>query len=242
LPSLQDSLEFALRLQEYIELCRQRSTATALTYLRKHLAPWSESHMAEIRKAMGLLACDEPTAWRVPAYAALYSRGRSGALRQRFRTTFLSLYGLPAQPTLNTALAVGLSAFKLPFCAPPPTPLPPPPARDGASDAASAGSSAAGSTVRLPFSPATTSAQPAAVYHQHERSCPTCDADLHALAQSLPASHHMTSVVVCRISGRVMDDSEEGRPMCFPNGFVYSYGVRRSSCLRLQVPLHFRLD
>lgn len=184
--------------------------------------------MAEIRKAMGLLACDEPTGRRVPAYAALYSRSRSGALRQRFRTTFLSLYGLPAEPTLNTALAVGLSAFKLPFCAP--SPLPPSQSVEtyGSSDAV-AGPSFAAPTVRLPSFSATVNSHPlaATAHHQHERSCPTCDVDLHALAQSLPASHHMTSVVVCRISGRVMDDSENGRPMCFPNGYVYSYGVRR---------------
>lgn len=61
------------------------------------------------------------------------------------------------------------------------------------------------------------------------RSCPTCEVNLNGLARELPFSRNVNSVLVCRISGRVMDDSEEGSPMAFPNGFVYSLGVSSPS-------------
>lgn len=61
----------------------------------------------------------------------------------------------------------------------------------------------------------------------HNRSCPTCSPHLGFLAQEVPRSHQVNSVVMCRISGKVMDDAEGGTggAMAFPNGYVYSYGV-----------------
>ena len=49
-------MEFNLRLQEYIELVRARKLADAILYARKHLTPWSETHLKEIQRAMGLMA------------------------------------------------------------------------------------------------------------------------------------------------------------------------------------------
>lgn len=62
----QNYLEFSLRLQEYIELCRKRDTAAALVYLRKYLAQWKDTHLKEIPQASVLLAYDENT--DVPSY------------------------------------------------------------------------------------------------------------------------------------------------------------------------------
>lgn len=64
----------------------------------------------------------------------------------------------------------------------------------------------------------------------HNRSCPTCSIHLGELSKEVPGSHNVNSVVVCRISGKVMDDGDQGGgggPMAFPNGYVYSYGVSR---------------
>jgi hypothetical protein len=44
------------------------------------------------------------------------------------------------------------------------------------------------------------------------------------LAEKLPFSHHITSCIVCRISGAIMD--ENNPPMVLPNGHVYSQHVR----------------
>ena len=55
--------------------------------------------------------------------------------------------------------------------------------------------------------------------------CPVCDTDtLGKLAEGLPLSHHVNSTVVCRISGKIMN--EDNPPMMLPNGRVYSYEVR----------------
>ncbi|KAI0346684.1 hypothetical protein BDW22DRAFT_1405428 [Trametopsis cervina] len=51
--------------------------------------------------------------------------------------------------------------------------------------------------------------------------CPTCDPDLGDLAKEVPFSHHVNSTIVCRMTGRIMD--EDNSPMAFPkNGSVYS--------------------
>lgn len=66
-------------------------------------------------------------------------------------------------------------------------------------------------------------------YNHESRNvhCPVCDADtLGKLAESLPWSHHVNSTVVCRISGKIMN--EDNPPLLLPNGRVYSYEVGSS--------------
>ena len=43
------------------------------------------------------------------------------------------------------------------------------------------------------------------------------------LADEVPLSHHANSTIVCRISGKIMD--EDNMPMAFPDGYVYSREV-----------------
>jgi macrophage erythroblast attacher len=51
--------------------------------------------------------------------------------------------------------------------------------------------------------------------------CPICDRETFGtLAKPLPYIQHNTSTLVCRISGKVMDDNNP--PMALPNGYVYS--------------------
>ncbi len=57
----QNDLEFGLRMQEYIELCRKRATPAALAYLHKHIAPWRDTHFKVITHAIALLAYDDTT-------------------------------------------------------------------------------------------------------------------------------------------------------------------------------------
>lgn len=57
----QNDLEFHLRYQEYIELCRQRRTTDALTYVRKNLTTWAETHLMEIQAGMALMIFGEHT-------------------------------------------------------------------------------------------------------------------------------------------------------------------------------------
>jgi hypothetical protein len=57
----QSTLEFDLRLQEYIELARDRRTTDAIAYARKHLIPWQETHLMQIQQASALLAFSRNT-------------------------------------------------------------------------------------------------------------------------------------------------------------------------------------
>ena len=59
------------------------------------------------------------------------------------------------------------------------------------------------------------------------RDCPVCDPWLGKLAEEVPFSHHVNSTIVCRLSGKIMD--EDNAPMAFPNGYVYSREVRIDS-------------
>ena len=56
------------------------------------------------------------------------------------------------------------------------------------------------------------------------RDCPVCDRWLGKLAEEVPYSHHVISTIVCRESGKIMD--EDNPPMAFPDGSVYSREVR----------------
>lgn len=51
-------------------------------------------------------------------------------------------------------------------------------------------------------------------------NCPTCVEPYLSLAQSLPRGRHENSILVCSISGEIMD--ENNPPMALPNGNVYS--------------------
>ena len=53
---MQSTLEFDLRMQEYIELARQRKHIEAIAYSKKYLTPWQETHLLHIRQVSALLA------------------------------------------------------------------------------------------------------------------------------------------------------------------------------------------
>ncbi|KAJ9112329.1 hypothetical protein QFC19_000749 [Naganishia cerealis] len=108
-------LEFSLRLQEYIELCRKKQQTDALAYAQKYLATWQETHMREIEQAMSLLFFGQGT--NVGVYKRLYDLSRWESLRHQFQTTFNSIYGIPSQPILSLVTSAGLSSLKLPACA-----------------------------------------------------------------------------------------------------------------------------
>ncbi|KAJ9122128.1 hypothetical protein QFC24_004355 [Naganishia onofrii] len=108
-------LEFSLRLQEYIELCRKKQQTEALAYAQKYLATWQETHMREIEQAMSLLFFGQGT--NVGVYKRLYDLSRWETLRHQFQTTFNNIYGIPSHPVLSLVASAGLSSLKLAACA-----------------------------------------------------------------------------------------------------------------------------
>jgi len=179
LRKVKSTLEFELRLQEYIELARARKTQEAIAYSRKHLISWQDTHLTQIRQASALLAFAPSTA--CGPYKRLYDLSRWTNLVQSFRMSIYDLNTLPTEPLLHLALYAGLAALKLPSC-----------------------------------------------YDQQTKNvdCPVCDGEtgsasgLGKLAQEVPLSHHVNSTIVCRLSGKIMD--EDNMPMAFPDGNVYS--------------------
>lgn len=172
---MKSTLEFELRLQEYIELARERHVQEALVYARKHLISWQESHFNEIRQAMALVAFSPVTAcgpykvrlttWFVTAAddyltQRLYDLSRWDTLVTSFRLAIYSLNGLPSEPLLHLALYGGLASLKLDAC----------------------------------FDSTTKSVD-----------CPVCDPALGTLAREIPRSHHFNSTIVCALSGKIMD-------------------------------------
>ncbi|KAF5379199.1 hypothetical protein D9615_005906 [Tricholomella constricta] len=182
LRKIKSTLEFELRLQEYIELTRARKSQEAIAYSKKHLVPWQETHLAQIRSASALLAFPPDTT--CGPYKRLYDPSRWHNLVHSFRAAIYTLNTLPTEPLLHLALYAGLASLKLPVC----------------------------------YDPATKNVD-----------CPVCDGEpgsgsqglgMGKLALEVPFSHHANSTIVCRISGKIMD--EDNMPMAFPDGNVYS--------------------
>lgn len=58
---------------------------------------------------------------------------------------------------------------------------------------------------------------------EHSTNCPSCDTSTFgrlAMAPEVPSGHHANSVIVCRITGKVL--AGEDTAYALPNGMVYS--------------------
>ncbi|KIM22289.1 hypothetical protein M408DRAFT_332984 [Serendipita vermifera MAFF 305830] len=187
-------LEFELRLQEYIELARAEKTNEALVYWRKHLQLWQDTHLAQIQQATGLIAFRPDT--KCKSYQRLYSTARWPRLIQTFNRAIYQLHSLPSSPLLHYALSAGLTALRVPACYDKQCYNPDCPvcgtsmARDGDGDM----------DVIM------------------ERK--DLNGGLGVLAREVPFAHHANSTIVCRITGKIMN--EDNPPLAFDNGNVYS--------------------
>ncbi|KAJ1753325.1 GID complex subunit containing RING finger motif [Coemansia sp. RSA 1821] len=114
LRKIQSSLEFELRLQEFIEYIRQRQNPAAIAYAKKHLIAWSDTQMPRIQRAMTLLAFSPET--MCPPYRSMFDEARWDQLACEFRSVIFCLFNLPPQPLLHLLLQTGLSALKTPAC------------------------------------------------------------------------------------------------------------------------------
>ncbi|KAL5480789.1 FYV10 [Sanghuangporus weigelae] len=109
-----NTLEFDLRLQEYIELARSGKAIEAIAYSKRHLVLWQDTHLKQIRQASALLAFPPSNAFG--PYKRLYDLKRWGILVHSFRLAVYNLNALPTEPLLHLALYGGLASLKLPVC------------------------------------------------------------------------------------------------------------------------------
>ncbi|KAJ2490752.1 GID complex subunit containing RING finger motif [Coemansia sp. RSA 2050] len=114
LRKIQSPLEFELRLQEFIEMIRDKRNPEAIAYAKKHLTAWSDTQLPRIQRAMTLLAFS-PTTTCLP-YKNMFDVARWDGLAHEFRMVIFRLYNLPSQPLLHLLLQTGLSALKTPAC------------------------------------------------------------------------------------------------------------------------------
>ncbi|KAK9722802.1 GID complex subunit containing RING finger motif [Basidiobolus ranarum] len=114
LRKMKSTLEFNLRLQEFIELVRTRRTSDAITYARKYLIQWTDVNIKEIQQAMALLAFKPDT--KCQPYKKLFDENRWEHLMDQFRNDNFSLHSLTSEPLLSVTLQTGLSALKTPMC------------------------------------------------------------------------------------------------------------------------------
>lgn len=226
------TLEFELRLQEFIELARQRRNEEAIAYMKKHLVQWQETHFEEIKRVSALFAFP-PTTTCGP-YKRLYDVGRWANLIHFFRLAIYNLNTLPDEPLLHLSLYAGLASLKLPACFDTFTKNVDCPVCDGESTTLGAASN---KDVTMTSTPVVTSSHdttehesllsptsalgPAPTTGAIESSASTTQAlGLGKLAEEVPFSHHVNSTIVCRITGKIMD--EDNWPLAFPDGNVYS--------------------
>ncbi|TRM63584.1 CTLH/CRA C-terminal to lish motif domain-containing protein [Schizophyllum amplum] len=209
LRKIKSTLEFELRLQEFIELCRQRSTTQAIAYSKKHLIAWQETHLPQIQHALALLAYAPGTS--CGPYKRLYDLSRWDTLVRSFRNAVYALNTLSPEPLLHLALYAGLSSLKLRSCYVPHSKNADCPICDGAGSGPVAG-------------------HPTNLSHPTSLSHPTGPQGLAKLAEEVPFSHHINSTIVCRITGNIMD--EDNPPMAFPSGRVYSRGAMEEMAAR----------
>ncbi|KAJ2002138.1 GID complex subunit containing RING finger motif [Coemansia thaxteri] len=114
LRKIQSSLEFDLRLQEFIEMIRAKQNPEAIAYAKKHLTSWSDTQLPRIQRAMTLLAF--PPTTTCPPYRHMFDVTRWSDLAHEFRQVIFQLFNLPSQPLLYLLLQTGLSALKTPAC------------------------------------------------------------------------------------------------------------------------------
>lgn len=112
LKKIKSSLEFKLRLQEFIELVRKDQRLAAVAYARQHLAPWAPQHMAELQRALATLAFTSTT--KVGCYKALFEEGQWSALLQLFHKELYRMYCLLPESLLTVHMQAGLCALKNP--------------------------------------------------------------------------------------------------------------------------------
>ncbi|KAF8068893.1 CTLH/CRA C-terminal to lish motif domain-containing protein [Lyophyllum atratum] len=114
LRKIKSTLEFELRLQEYIELSRAAKYQEAIAYSKKYLIAWQETHLSQIQTAAALLALPPEKAFG--PYKRLYDPSRWNNLIHSFRIAIYTLNTLPTEPLLHLALYAGLASLKLPVC------------------------------------------------------------------------------------------------------------------------------
>ncbi|CAH2097158.1 unnamed protein product [Euphydryas editha] len=113
LRKLNSTMEFKIRIQEFIELVREDKRLEAVRYAKKHFSTYEEGQLEDIQHCMGMLAFPKDT--DVEPYHSLLGAWRWGALVAQFRWEHARLLHPARLPALPVALQLGLAALNTPY-------------------------------------------------------------------------------------------------------------------------------
>lgn len=114
LRKMKSSLEFSVRLQEFVELVKKGNRLEAVRHAKKFLATDENQQLGLVQQAMGLLAF--PLDTPIQPYRDLLDTSRWQTLIEQFRCENFRLHQLSTQSVFSVALQSGLSCLKTPLC------------------------------------------------------------------------------------------------------------------------------
>jgi len=191
LRKMKSTLEFNVRIQEFIEYIKNGKKIEAVKYARKFLSSDEAAQLDLVQQVMGLLAF--PLDTPIQPYKDLLAPTRWQDLFLQFRNENYKLHQLSSQSMLSVTLQAGLACLKTPHCY-----------RQGQS--------------LLSGLPGYIQDMKGG-NEERNLECPVCHPPLNTLANALPYSHCSQSRLVCHISGSPLN--ENNCPMMLPNGHVY---------------------
>jgi len=191
LRKMKSTLEFNVRLQEFIEMIKKDQKMEAVRHAKKFLSTDDPEHLPIVQQGMALLAFPLDTV--LQPYKDLLDHGRWQSLIEQFRSENYRLHQLSSQSMFTVALQAGLSSLKTSHCY-------------KQSPFVLAG---------LPSLMQELRPRP----HDRNPECPVCHPALNTLAIALPFAHCSQSRLVCSMSGKPLN--ENNVPMMLPNGYVY---------------------
>lgn len=111
---LKSTLEFKIRLQEFVETLRNGDRQHAVQYAQTHFPQYSERHLPSIQAAMALVIfADKPSSSK---YQHFFAPERWDDLIKLFRNNNFVINSLASHSLLSITLQSGLSVLKSPFC------------------------------------------------------------------------------------------------------------------------------
>ncbi|XP_026293937.1 E3 ubiquitin-protein transferase MAEA [Frankliniella occidentalis] len=114
LRKLKSTMEFNLRIQEYVELVRADKRVDAVRHARKHFSNFEDDQLQDVQHCMALLAF--PTNTELSPYKEFLDEKRWDRLIEQFRHEYYRLFHMSNQSVFTVTLEAGLSALKTPQC------------------------------------------------------------------------------------------------------------------------------
>ncbi|KDR16975.1 macrophage erythroblast attacher [Zootermopsis nevadensis] len=114
LRKLKSTMEFNLRIQEFVELVKADKRMDAVRHARKYFTIFEDEQLQDVQHCMALLAF--PTNTELSPYKELLDGSRWERLIEQFRQDNYRLFQLASQSVFTVALQAGLSALKTPQC------------------------------------------------------------------------------------------------------------------------------